>query len=96
MANIAFASVGKLIELLNVATAGEDAYVRVLSANRLAVGVDPLHPTHLIDLSREVLLACNQLESPTNPASVLHFGSSDTNGSKATRPTEPGTQTAID
>jgi hypothetical protein len=83
MANIAFASVGKLIELLNVATAGEDAYVRVLSANRLALGVDPLHPTHLIDISREVLLACNQVEPATNPdSSMLHLGSSDTNGSR--------------
>ena len=42
MASIALTSVGKLIELLNEATAGEDAYVRVLSANRLALGVDPL------------------------------------------------------
>ena len=80
MASIAFASVGKLIELLNVATGGEDAYVRVLSANRLALGVDPLHPTHLIDISREVLLACNQVENPDS--SMLPLGSSDTNGSR--------------
>jgi hypothetical protein len=84
MASIAFASVGKLIELLNVATGGEDAYVRVLSANRLALGVDPLHPTHLIDISREVLLACNPVEP--NPDSMLHLESSDTNGSKTTQP----------
>jgi hypothetical protein len=89
MASIAFASVGKLIELLNVATGGEDAYVRVLSANRLALGVDPLHPTHLIDISREVLLACNQVE-PNPDSSMLHLGSSDTNGSKTTQPHASG------
>ena len=33
MASIAFTSVGKLIELLNEATAGEDAYVRVLATD---------------------------------------------------------------
>jgi len=64
MANIAFASVGKLIELLNTATAGEDAYVRVVSVNRLAIGVDPFHPGYIIDIAREVLVPCNQVEPP--------------------------------
>jgi hypothetical protein len=64
MASIAFASVGKLIELLSTATAGEDAYVRVLSVNRLALGVDPFHPSHIVDISREVLVPFNQVEPP--------------------------------
>ena len=64
MANIAFASVGKLIELLNTATAGEDAFVRVVSVNRLAIGGDPFHPAYMIDIAREVLLPCNPVEAP--------------------------------
>jgi hypothetical protein len=64
MASIAFASVGKLIELLSTVTAGEEAYVRVVSLNRLALGVDPFHPTHIVDISNEVLVPCNQDEPP--------------------------------
>lgn len=80
MANLAFASVGKLIELLNTATAGEDAYVRVVSTNRLALGVDPFHPTYIIDISREVLVPCNQLEPAINlEASMRQPASSDAN-----------------
>jgi hypothetical protein len=66
MANIAFASVGKLIELLNTATAGEDAFVRVVSVNRLAIGGDPFHPAYMIDIAREVLVPCNPVEAPMN------------------------------
>ena len=83
MASIAFASVGKLIELLNTATAGEDAFVRVLSINRLALGVDPFHPSHIIDISKEVLLPCNQAEPITNEMSMQHHGSSAANGQTA-------------
>ena len=79
MASIAFASVGKLIELLNTATAGEDAFVRVLSINRLALGVDPFHPSHIIDISKEVLLPCNQDEPITLEMSTRHQGSSAAN-----------------
>lgn len=81
MANIAFASVGKLIELLNTATAGEDAYVRVVSINRLALGADPFHPAYIIDISREVLVPCNQIEPAMNlEASMRPQTSSGANG----------------
>ena len=80
MASIAFASVGKLIELLNTATAGGDAFVRVLSINRLALGVDPFHPTHIIDISREVLFPCNQVEPTTMETYTRYQGSSAFNG----------------
>ena len=81
MANIAFASVGKLIELLNTATAGEDAYVRVVSINRLALGADPFHPTYIIDLSREVLVPCSQVEPAMNlEASMQPQATSVANG----------------
>jgi hypothetical protein len=78
MASIAFASVGKLIELLN--TAGDDAFVRVLSINRLALGVDPFHPSHIIDISKEVLVPCSQAEPITMEMSTRHPGSSAANG----------------
>ena len=73
MANVAFASVGKLIELLQTATAGEDAYVRVVSANRLALGTDPFHPNYMIDIAREVLIPCNQDESTMNLDSSMRL-----------------------
>lgn len=66
MANIAYSSVAKLIELLSTATAGEDAYVRIVSTNRLALGTDPIHPAYLIDIAKEVLVPCNQVEPPMN------------------------------
>ena len=80
MASIAFASVGKLIELLNTATAGGDAFVRVLSINRLALGADPFHPSHIIDISREVLVPCSQDEPITLEMSMRHQGPSAVNG----------------
>ena len=86
MANIAFASVGKLIELLNTATAGEDAFVRVVSVNRLAIGGDPFQPTYMIDIAREVLVPCNPVEAPTaleTPMRTLAYSAE--NGSISTR-----------
>ena len=78
MASIAFASVGKLVELLSTAAAGQNAYVRVLSTNRLALGADPFHPTHIVDISREVLVPCKQVE--TAEPSMRHLESSVANG----------------
>ena len=78
MANIAFTSVAKLIELLSTATTGEDAYVRIVSANRLALGADPFHPAYLIDIAREVLVPCDQIEPAMNlDASLRHHASSN-------------------
>jgi hypothetical protein len=79
MASIAFASVGKLIELLSAATTGEDAYVRILNSNRLAVGTDPFHPTHILDISREVLVPFKQAE-PASDASMRQQASPAANG----------------
>jgi hypothetical protein len=81
MANIAFASVGKLIELLNTATAGEDAYVRVVSVNRLALGTDPFHPAYILDIASEVLVPCNQVEPPMTLDSSRDHQCSAANGS---------------
>lgn len=79
MASIAFASVGKLIELLSAAATGEETFVRVLSSNRLAVGIDPFHPTHILDISREVLVPFKQAD-PASDASMRHQTSPATNG----------------
>ena len=86
MASIAFASVGKLIELLNTASAGGDAFVRVLSINRLALGIDPFHPSHIIDISREILVPCNHDEPITLELSTRHQGSSAANGQTGETP----------
>lgn len=53
MASLSFISASKLVELVNAVDVRRQMFVRVLSATRLALGVDPLQPTHLIDLSRE-------------------------------------------
>lgn len=81
MANIAYSSVAKLIELLSTATAGEDAYVRIVSTNRLALGTDPFHPAYLVDIAREVLVPCNQVEPPMSlDASMRHQAPSNGGG----------------
>jgi hypothetical protein len=61
MASVAFAPVGKLIELLK-ATAGDAGYVRILSPTKLGLGSDPFRPTHIIDISVEALVPCYQEE----------------------------------
>jgi hypothetical protein len=55
MAHISFISASKLAELLGAADKQHDMHVRVLTTNQLALGVDPLHPTTVIDLSKEVV-----------------------------------------
>jgi hypothetical protein len=65
MASIAFASLKKVIELVNGVQSSEDMYLRVVSSNRLAVGTDPLNPTHIIDIAREAVMACNGVEAPS-------------------------------
>ena len=72
MASVAFASVGKLIELLR-ATAGNGGYVRVLGPNRLGLGADPFRPTHIIDIAMEALVPCCQEDADASlqgPATV--------------------------
>jgi len=74
MASISFISASKLVQLLNAGNTGNDMYVRVLCTNRLALGADPLQPTHLIDLSKEKVGPCNPGELakiPDQPASAF-------------------------
>ncbi|MGA3399416.1 MAG: hypothetical protein ABSC95_09355 [Acetobacteraceae bacterium] len=63
MAHVSFIAASKLVELLTAANVRRDMHVRVLTANQLALGVDPLHPTSVIDLSKEVIRALFQGES---------------------------------
>jgi len=53
MAALSFISASKLVDLLNTADERQNLFVRIVSANRLALGVDPLQPTLLLDLSKE-------------------------------------------
>lgn len=62
MANLSFVRSSKLIDLLQTADPQKEMYVRVLSASRLALGIDPLQPTHLIDLSKENIRPYHSLE----------------------------------
>jgi hypothetical protein len=64
MAHVIFTSLEKLVHLLNTAPIGQGACVRVLSPNQLGLGVDPLHPTHTVDLARETISPRLNEESP--------------------------------
>jgi hypothetical protein len=55
VASLSFIPASKLIDLLRSADRGSDMYVRVMSANRLALGTDPMNPTVSIDLSKELV-----------------------------------------
>jgi hypothetical protein len=55
MASLAFIQASKLIDLLRSADKRGEMYVRVMSANRLALGADPMNPTTSIDLSKELV-----------------------------------------
>lgn len=54
MAHMTFIKASKLSDLLK--SAGGDLHVCILTPNQLALGVDPLNPTSVIDLSQEALL----------------------------------------
>jgi hypothetical protein len=60
MAQISVIQTAKLIGLLHSADGSGEAYVRVVSANRLAVGKDPMSPTVSIDLSKEAIGPYNE------------------------------------
>jgi hypothetical protein len=51
-----FVRASKLVDLLTAADPKKSMYVRVLSSNRLAVGIDPIKPSAVIDLSEEAVV----------------------------------------
>jgi hypothetical protein len=55
MASLAFISASKLVQLLRSSDPERKMYVSILGTNRLALGVDPLNATSVIDLSRETI-----------------------------------------
>ena len=69
MAQVNFISATKLVELLTEANELGRMNVRVLSADQIALGVDPLHPSKVIDLSNEVVrpLERGQGQKPIAP-----------------------------
>jgi hypothetical protein len=64
MAALSFISTSKLVDLLNAADERQKMFVRIVSANRLALGVDPLQPTLLLDLSKEKIGPYDHSEPP--------------------------------
>jgi len=50
-----FIAAARLIDLISAVGAPSRLYLRVLSETEVAVGTDPFHPTHVVDLSREVV-----------------------------------------
>ena len=55
MAQVNFISAMRLVELLTEANHLGRMNVRVLTTNKLALGIDPLHPSSVIDLSKELV-----------------------------------------
>jgi hypothetical protein len=53
VANIAYMSAAKLVDCINSVSADRNIQVRILSADRLALGADPLNPGYVIDFSKE-------------------------------------------
>lgn len=66
MASLEFISASKLVDLLKSSDPQRNMYVRVISTNRLALGTDPLQPSSVIDLSREVIseFAASEAQQP--------------------------------
>jgi len=60
MAQVNFISATKLVDLLTEANRLGHMNVRVLTTNQLALGIDPLRPSSVIDLSREVVRSLEQ------------------------------------
>jgi len=65
MAHVSFVTAAKLIELLKAANSKGNMYVRVLTANQLALGTDPLNPTSIIDLSKEAVRSVSSQDAQT-------------------------------
>jgi hypothetical protein len=65
MAHVSFVTAAKLIELLETANPSGNMHVRVLTTNQLALGIDPLNPTSVIDLSKEAIRPISSQEAQT-------------------------------
>lgn len=70
MANVSFMPTSKLLELLRITDAQSEMFVQVTQEGRLALGIDPLHPTHLIDLSREKIILSGAKFGPVDKLQV--------------------------
>jgi hypothetical protein len=73
MAHVSFISATKLIQLLSDANIKKNLHVHVLTTNQLALGVDPLRPTSVIDLSKEVLRSLNGNEDTPAPQPITRI-----------------------
>jgi hypothetical protein len=73
MATLSFISASKLVDLLKATDSHREMHVRVLSANKLALGADPIQPTHVIDLSKEKVSIYDPASS-SRPATAAPVG----------------------
>ena len=67
MAQLSFIPAAKLAELLTRDNVPGNAYVRVLTKKQLALGVDPLNHTHVIDFSKEDLRSISANDTANEP-----------------------------
>ncbi|HTZ66073.1 MAG TPA: hypothetical protein VMB83_01145 [Roseiarcus sp.] len=88
MASVSYMRAGKLAELLQKADGGAGLVVKVISASRLALGRDPLHPTIAIDFSKEAIAPYESVEGRTNAGidvARTNLRADDPRANKATR-----------
>lgn len=50
-----FIAAARLFDLISVVGPPSNLYLRVLNETEVAVGADPLHPSHVVNLSKEVV-----------------------------------------
>lgn len=78
MANLAYASVPRIIELFRSIPGFAEMVVSVVDKSHLAIGRDPLKPTGIIDLSKEEVLISGE------PNALATVGRTDSLGSPYT------------
>ncbi len=64
---LSFISATKLAELANSAEKQGSKYVQIQTTNLLAIGADPLNPTHVIDLTEERIRPISGPDIPPDP-----------------------------
>lgn len=64
---LSFISAAKLAELADLAEKQGHSYVQVQTKNLLALGADPLNPTHVIDLTKETISPISGPVIPPDP-----------------------------
>jgi hypothetical protein len=61
-----FISASKLVQLLNTANVKNDMHVQILD-NQLVLGIDPINPTSVVDLSMEIVRSLSKADGLRAP-----------------------------